>query len=74
MRPLVVSDSRELTITTTSRATNYRVSLDGRSVTLPVGSTIKLRKAPFVVKVVQRLKHNFGSTLRNKLLWGVDKR
>ena len=29
MRPLVVSDSRELTSTTTSRATNYRVSLDG---------------------------------------------
>ncbi len=74
MRPLVVSDSCELTITTNSRATNYRVSLDGRSVTLPVGSTIKLRKAPFVVKVVQRLKHNFGETLRNKLLWGVDKR
>lgn len=74
MRPLVVSDSRELTITTTSRATNYRVSLDGRSVTFPVGSTIKLRKAPFVVKVVQRMNHNFGSTLRNKLLWGVDKR
>lgn len=74
MRPLVVSDSRELTITTNSRATNYRVSLDGRSVTLPVGSTIKLRKAPFVVKVVQRMKHNFGDTLRNKLLWGVDKR
>lgn len=74
MRPLVVSDSRELTITTTSRATNYRVSLDGRSVTLPVGTTIKLRKASFEVKVVQRLKHNFGSTLRNKLLWGVDKR
>ena len=74
MRPLVVSDSRELTITTTSRATNYRVSLDGRSVTLPVGTTIKLRKAPFVVKVVQRTKHNFGETLRNKLLWGVDKR
>lgn len=74
MRPLVVSDSRELTITTNSRATNYRVSLDGRSVTLPVGTTIKLRKAPFVVKVVQRMKHNFGDTLRNKLLWGVDKR
>lgn len=74
MRPLVVSDSRELTITTSSRATNYRVSLDGRSVTLPVGTTIKLRKAPFVVKVVQRLRHNFGDTLRNKLLWGVDKR
>lgn len=74
MRPLVVSDSSELTITTSSRTTSYRVSLDGRSVTLPVGSTIKIRKAPFVVKVVQRMKHNFTETLRNKLLWGVDNR
>lgn len=74
MRPLVISDSSELTITTSSRATSYRVSLDGRSVTLPVGSTIKIRKAPFVVKVVQRMKHNFTETLRNKLLWGVDNR
>ena len=74
MRPLVVNDSSELTITTSSRATNYRVSLDGRSVTLPEGSTIKLRKAPFVIKVVQRMKHNFTDTLRNKLLWGVDNR
>ncbi|MBE6317770.1 MAG: NAD kinase [Bacteroidales bacterium] len=72
MRPLVVRDSSELSVTTSSRATNYRVSLDGRSVTLPVGTTIKLRKAPFEVKVVQRMKHSFTDTLRDKLLWGVN--
>lgn len=74
MRPLVVSNESVIRITTTSRATNYRLSLDGRSITLPEGSSITLRKAPFVIKVVQRLDHHFTDTLRNKLLWGIDKR
>lgn len=74
MRPLVVSDESIIKITTSSRATNYRLSLDGRSITLPEGSSISLRKAPFVINVVQRLDHHFTDTLRNKLLWGIDKR
>ncbi len=73
MRPLVISDQRVLTITTTSRAQNYRLSLDGRSVTLPVESVITLRKAPFTIKLAQRHIHHFTDTLRNKLLWGIDK-
>ena len=73
MRPLVISVQRVLTITTTSRAQNYRISLDGRSTTLPVGTTVTLRKAPFVIKLAQRHIHHFTDTLRNKLLWGIDK-
>lgn len=73
MRPLVISDQRVLTITTTSRAHNYLLSLDGRSVVLPVGTTITLRRAPFVIKLAQRHTHHFTDTLRNKLLWGIDK-
>lgn len=74
IRPLVVSNESVIKATTTSRATNYRLSLDGRSITLPEGSSITLRKAPFSIKVAQRLKHHFTDTLRNKLLWGIDKR
>jgi NAD+ kinase len=74
MRPLVVSNESVIKATTTSRATNYRLSLDGRSITLPEGSSITLRKAPFGIKVAQRLNHHFTDTLRNKLLWGIDKR
>lgn len=74
MRPLVISNNRELSITTTSRSNSYRLSLDGRSVTLPEGSTIKLRKAQFTIHVVQRPGHHFTETLRNKLLWGIDNR
>lgn len=70
MRPLVLDDSSELTLTTTSRAAGYRVSIDGRSLTLPSGSDITLCRADFTVKVVQRRGHTFAATLRSKLLWG----
>lgn len=74
MRPLVISNDCEIEITTHSRAQNYCISIDGHSTSLPVGSTIKIRKAPFVTKVIQRKEHNFTDTLRDKLLWGVNKR
>lgn len=74
MRPLVLRDDSMIKITTQSRMASYRLSIDGRSVTMPEGSSVILRKAPFSVKVIQRLNHNFAETLRNKLMWGLDKR
>ncbi|MBQ8774103.1 MAG: NAD kinase [Muribaculaceae bacterium] len=74
MRPLVVSDSSRIEIVTRSRAQAYRLSLDGRSLTLPVGTKVVLCRAPFVTRVVKRKGVNFTDTLRGKLLWGVDKR
>jgi len=35
---------------------------------------ITLRKAPFTIKVVKGYNHTFSQTLRNKLMWGIDKR
>jgi NAD+ kinase len=49
-------------------------SLDSRSVTLDEGVDIVVRKAPFTVKVVDLDNHNFYNTLREKLMWGADKR
>ncbi|MDE6190502.1 MAG: NAD kinase [Muribaculum sp.] len=74
MRPLIVSDDSIISVTTRSRSATYRISLDGRSQTLPVGTTIEMRRAPFVTRVIQRLEHRFTDTLRSKLLWGIDKR
>lgn len=74
MRPLIVSDDSVISVTTRSRSATYRISLDGRSQTLPVGTTIEMRRAPFVTRVIQRLEHRFTDTLRSKLLWGIDKR
>ena len=74
VRPLVISNESVIKITTSSRSTSYRLSLDGRSISLPEGTSIILRKAPFSIKVAQRPNHHFTDTLRNKLLWGIDKR
>lgn len=74
MRPLIVSDSSVISVMTSSRSDTYRLSLDGRSQTLPVGTTLEMRRAPFVTRVIQRVDHRFTDTLRSKLLWGIDKR
>ena len=51
---------------------DVKATIDGRQFTLPVGSSISVRKADFTVKVIQHTGHNFAQTLRNKLMWGID--
>lgn len=70
LRPLVVGDNSLIEATVTSRSDSFLLSLDGRSVTLPGGSSLRFERAPFVAAVVQRARHHFAATLRQKLLWG----
>ncbi len=74
VRPLVVSDSEEIRLSVSSRTGNFLLSLDGRSIVMPCKVEIKLRKAPFSTILLKRHTHNFLDTLRNKLMWGADKR
>jgi NAD+ kinase len=74
MRPLVVCDDSVLSITTRSRSNAYRLSLDGRFMSLAADSTVTLRRAPFTTRVITRPGHHFTDTLRDKLMWGLDKR
>ena len=74
VRPLVVSDSEEIRLFVSSRTGNFLLSLDGRSIVMPCKAEIKLRKAPFSTILLKRHTHNFLDTLRNKLMWGADKR
>lgn len=73
MRPMVISEDAELEITATGRTSSFRVSLDGNSFTLPAGTPVKIRKAPFDCRIVVRKGSLFSSTLRSKLLWGKPK-
>ena len=73
MRPMVVDDRSVIEVTTDARSDAYLLSLDGNSVTMPGGSTVKVSRAEFTVAVVQRAGHHFAATLRNKLLWGQSR-
>ena len=74
MRPLVVSDNRVISISVETRSDTYRVSLDGRTVTLPSNERIVIARAPFVTRIIHTHGHDFFDTLRNKLLWGMTRR
>ena len=74
MRPLVVRDDSEVVVCTHSRASQYEVSIDGEVTLCPTGSVLTISKAPYCARVVQCQGNNFASTLRQKLLWGTDKR
>lgn len=71
MRPFVLSDDSHISVNVTSRASSFRLTLDGRTGTLPVGTTVSLRRAPFVVRVICRHGYEFPHALRTKLFWGI---
>ena len=70
MRPLVVPDDEVVTITTSSRAENFQVSVDGEVHVCRMGTAVTVRKAPFRAMVVQPRGHHFSMALREKLFWG----
>lgn len=74
IRPLVVPDTYEIKLKVEGRGTHFLASLDSRSVAVDLSTEIKIRKANFKLKTLQLPDQTFFSTLRNKLMWGVDKR
>lgn len=72
MRPLVVSDSSQISLSVVTRAEHFLLSIDGRSTSQPLGTELKLSMAPHKVMVANRHGHNFIETIRQKLSWGVD--
>ena len=74
VRPLVIPDSCELNITAEVRGKNFMVSLDSRSAVLPAGESVIIKKAGFQIHLVRKPERAFLQTLREKLMWGIDRR
>lgn len=73
-RPLVVSDDTVITLKVSGREKFHLLSLDSRIATLESGTEITIKKAEFTIKMIEFATESFLKTLRNKLLWGEDKR
>ncbi len=73
-RPLVLPDDCEIDLAVSGREDEFLVSLDSRIMTLHIDTTLRIKKAPFKIKLVQLKDESFIKTLREKLLWGEDKR
>lgn len=74
VRPVVVPDDVEIELRIEGRGNQFLVSFDHRSKPLDFSTHLKIRKAPVTVSVVKLKGQSFYSTLRNKLMWGADRR
>ena len=73
-RPLVITDKTEIKLKISGREENYLVSLDSRITSVSNNATLTIKKTPFKINMVEIPEETFLKTLRNKLLWGEDKR
>jgi NAD+ kinase len=73
-RPLVIPDNTEIKLRVTGREDQYLVSLDSRVTTVKNESILLIKKNPFEINMIEIPEETFLKTLRNKLLWGEDKR
>lgn len=74
VRPLVIPDNIEVRLKIEGRADNCLIALDYKSETIPMNSEIIIKKSSQQINLVRLKNHEFLSTLRNKLMWGLDKR
>lgn len=74
VRPLIVNDKVEIRLKVESRVPQYSLSLDSRLVHIDTNVEIVIRKAQFSILLVQPSNISFYETIRQKLLWGKDKR
>jgi NAD+ kinase len=72
-RPLVIPDKTEVKLKISGRE-QYLVSLDSRITSIKNDTILTITKTPFKIKMVEITDETFLKTLRNKLLWGEDKR
>ena len=74
VRPVIISSNDVVTLEVEGRSPNFLVSLDSHSEAVASSVKLKIKKADFSISLVKLQNHDFLSTLRNKLMWGVDKR
>ena len=73
-RPLVIPDDTQVRLKVSGREEQYLVSLDSRITSIKNDAVLTITKTPFRINMVEIPGVTFLKTLRNKLLWGEDKR
>ena len=73
-RPLVISDNKQIEISINGRENEYFVSADSQIFSVDINSKINISKAPYFLKMVEFEDDSYINTLREKLMWGKDRR
>ena len=74
VRPIVINDRSIIKLKVEDRDQLALVSLDSRSRAFDSDTELIIKKAEFKIKLIQPQNNSFTTTIRNKLMWGIDKR
>ena len=74
VRPIVISNNKTISFKVSGRSDFFNVSLDSRSQTIKNETELTIKKAEFRFNMINLEGQHFFETLRNKLLWGIDRR
>jgi NAD+ kinase len=74
MRPIIVTGGSTITMETGGRSNESMITCDSKAVRAPMGINIEIRQAKLKLPTVTTRGNDFFSTLRNKLMWGADRR
>lgn len=74
VRPLVLSDECTVKVSVSGRSCHYTLGIDSFSINLKTTVELLIKKAPFCINIVQFEQNSFFKTIRDKLMWGFDKR
>jgi len=74
VRPIVISNNKQISFKIEGRSDSFNISLDSRNAQIPADVEIKVKKADFRFNMVNLEGQHFFKTLRDKMMWGIDKR
>jgi NAD+ kinase len=74
VRPIIIQDNLEIRVRVNDRNNSHLLTLDSRSEHIERPAEILVKKAPFTIQTVQFNNFSFFDTIRDKLLWGLDRR
>ena len=74
VRPIVLPTDNELKIKVESRSHRFILSVDSHRLTMNDTVTLTVSRAPYTIQTIRLPNADFYSVIREKLLWGLDKR
>lgn len=74
VRPVIIPDNSKIKIKVEGRDKFCNLTLDSRTIAIPSGTELHIKKEEFDIQIVTLPSDSFFQVIRDKLMWGSDKR
>lgn len=74
LRPLVVADDKVISLRVEGRSDHFLCTMDSRYFPINFSTELTVHKAPVKLKMLRLKDYSFLRTIREKLMWGADRR